>query len=528
MAEAEHFDVVIVGGGPNGLTAAAYLQRAGASVVVLDKRFEWGGTLATDDYSTPFFYNLCQYRLPLGAQLPPYADLDLPGEGLRMLAPDPVTAFVPAGGGEALVVERDGKGLSGLESHIEAINDTLPAFYYVAPMAEDDVRERLGRRSAAKPAAELAQATPASLAQEAPDARGAALVCYVCAQLGFVDDAPLGLLGSAAFAGYFRPHLAMGGAKALADALFRAGARVGVQYRAVADVVRIERRGERLVAGCHDGREFEASTMISTLDPQSTFDELLDDGLVPEELRETARGWQHDDVGPFTAHFGIKGEAPAVADGHGQGALECVLGFEDATSVVEHLRAVRGGQAPAEPAGHVTVTSQHDPTQAAPGPYGPLHTLRFQTPAPHRHPGGEWDHHRAEYRAWCWDWMTGRVADLQHARPLFGFADAPEDIARRFRTTRAGTPRQGALVAGQALTNRPHPEASSCRTPIDGFYLGGGSVHPGIPGSLGGGYNAARVVCEDLGLTRWWNEPALMRHAREAGVLPERAEVAPA
>jgi hypothetical protein len=64
----------------------------------LDKRFEWGGTFATDDYSTPFSYNLCQYALPLGRELPPNADLELELIAVRPIEPDPVAAFVPADG----------------------------------------------------------------------------------------------------------------------------------------------------------------------------------------------------------------------------------------------------------------------------------------------------------------------------------------------------------------------------------------------------------------------------------------------
>jgi phytoene dehydrogenase-like protein len=81
--------------------------------------------------------------------------------------------------------------------------------------------------------------------------------------------------------------------------------------------------------------------------------------------------------------------------------------------------------------------------------------------------------------------------------------------------------RQGALIREQTFTQRPHPECCTTRTPIQGVYLGGGGVHPGVPGSLAGGYHAAAAVCADLGAERWWSTPAIVREALEHGLLPQ-------
>src|SRR4249920_1540614 len=96
MAGSKSYDVIVIGGGHNGLVNAAYLAKAGKNVLVLERRHVLGGAACTEEVFPGFKFSVCSYVVSL---LRPeiIRDLDLPRHGLEILPLDGTLTPMPNG-----------------------------------------------------------------------------------------------------------------------------------------------------------------------------------------------------------------------------------------------------------------------------------------------------------------------------------------------------------------------------------------------------------------------------------------------
>jgi phytoene dehydrogenase-like protein len=526
------FDVVIIGAGPNGLIAGAYLAKAGLSVAVVERRFEAGGGLATEENLYPCYASNPHVLYHMMVDyMPAIRDFELDGPALTWIKPNCQTGMVFEDGASVLLARmiNDTKDSLSKYSFKDAVtfgkvmrqwrtivDDIVAPATYIPPMAPIEITMAMQRTKVGKAMLELGEYSPLQLITDTFEhEKVRALLLYASCMWGLDPrETGLGFMVPLMLDRAMNKCYCYGGSHKFASALGRAVIRHGGLLLEAATVDKILLEGGRAVGVhiAHEDRVLRAKVVMSTLDPHTTFLDLVGEAHLPTALRESVKGWAWDKWSFNTLHIAADEPPKYVSDD--PWINECfatVLGIESVEQLLAHWDNVAAGTLDLTSfGGHSTCESLFDPTLSdRPGKYVSM----FQIHAPYALEGG-WLKRREEVKdAMLAKWrqaapnLTGTIMSTS--------MEDPEEIEIRFPQMRRGSIKHGDYRPLQMGCYRPNQECSGTKTPIEGLYVCGVSVYPGGLVLGGPGYLGATKVAEDLGVAKWWKPtPQMARYIK--------------
>ncbi|MGA8762922.1 MAG: NAD(P)/FAD-dependent oxidoreductase, partial [Candidatus Sulfotelmatobacter sp.] len=321
---------IIVGGGNNGLTAAAYLARAGLSVLVLERRDIVGGCCVTEEIAPGCRASTTSY---VASMLRPevIAELGLANYGLRMIPCDP-SIQVPFPDGHVVpwwaepkraqaefrtISVNDAERFARVDAQLKKLARYLQPFF-LEPPPEVDIATmsgwadlfRVGKRFRGISSAEVAQLISfltGSLGEfldhhyESEKMKTLFLANNVYGKHGgpYQPGTAIGLLfhllsgGEHELQGFYG-HV-MGGMGSITQALAAAGRKLGVEIRTSAPVAQIDlRNGRARAVVLDDGTEIRGRMVLSNADPKRTFLKMIAANELPEDFLFAIRGIKMD------------------------------------------------------------------------------------------------------------------------------------------------------------------------------------------------------------------------------------------
>ena len=533
MADVDSADVVVVGGGHNGLVAACYLAAAGLDVLVLEQSDALGGGSRTEELLPGYRFDTHSAAHNIINMTDVPAELDLEGSGLTYREMDPFSVSVPTGGGPVVRFSRS------VEQTVESIREVSPADAdaYAAWMRDATPvvraslagieagasRRRVLRQAPARVAASVdalrRNGGPVGLARLLTSPYGRVLAERLPSD---VTRAPVAAFaahgsasptqpGSAFFALWqavyhlFGQHHAVGGSGALVEALRVRLELLGGRWRTDAPVGVIRREG-RVADGdglgpqgpggrvsgveLEDGEVVRAPCVVTALDPRVALRELLSprlQGPVGAGVAATRTG----NAVQTLVHLAVTRlpAYPGARPGDHDGLQSFVDRVEDLSRAFSRADARLLPQDPVPT--YAFTPSAVDETLAPPG----HHTVYLACPAAPYHLDGGWEAQAEEF--------ADRMVETVEARAP-GFRDTvvarsvrhPEVMAAELRWPGAH-PMYLDISLDQLAFFRPTPALASHRTPVRGLYVSGAGTAPvgGVAGTPGRA--AARAVLAD-------------------------------
>jgi phytoene dehydrogenase-like protein len=519
------YDAVVIGGGHNGLTAAAYLGNAGRRVLVLERRHVVGGAAVTEEVFPGFKFSVCSYVVSL---LRPeiIRELDLPRHGLEILPLD--GTFTPMLDGDYLWRVNDqaktrreiarhskldaeaydeyGKAMVTMARFVKPILNMTPP----DPLSRDP-RELRKFWFLARRFSRLADAD-----------RYNQLQLMTMSAVDFLDQwfetdvlkatmAASGVIGT--FLGVRSPGTAYvllhhymgeidgafrswgfprGGTGAVSNAIAEAAREAGVEIRTRADVARIEVRGGRAHGVVlTNGDEVRADVVISSVDPNQTFLKFIDERELPGDFASEVRRYKFrgssgkvnlalDALPDFRC---LPGAGP-----HLRGALSISPSVDYMERAYDQAKY---GEFSRRPYIDMVIPSLTDPSVAPPG----KHILScFVQYAPYNLATGTWDQQREAFGDAVIDTLAEYAPNIRDII-LHRQVVTPLDLEREWGLTE-GNIFQGELTAEQLFFARPVPGWAQYTTPIRSLWMCGSATHPG-GGIMGApGRNAALRILQ--------------------------------
>ncbi|MCX5998781.1 MAG: NAD(P)/FAD-dependent oxidoreductase [Chloroflexi bacterium] len=529
--ELSNWDVVIIGGGPNGLMAGAYLAKAGLKVVVVERRYEAGGGLATEEILFPGYYSNIHaiYHLMVD-YMPALRDFNLGLHGLQWIRPNLQTAIVFGDGSSLLLAHliEDTIGSIHKFSHKDAINfgkmirtwgrmfdEIIGPATYLPPTPPVDLMVAMQRTGIGRELLEINEKSPLQIINDCfENDRVRALMLYVACMWGLdPEETGIGLFVPLLLTRATDKCYCYGGSHKLAGSLQREIVANRGMVLDAAEVTRITLSGNSATGvELKEGRRLASKVVISSLDPRTTFLDFIGKKDLPVGLAQTAEMWKYDKWSYYTLHVVTK-ERPKYKcdDPRVDDAFMTIFGLESSQQIISHLGNVAAGRLGNDFGGHSTCESFLDPHLVRiPGG----HVSLFQMHAPYEIKDG-WEKSDKELTEAILDKWRVAAPNMKRENIVMWKAETPLDIETRFPNMRRGGIKHGDYTPMQLGFNRPNIECSTSQTPIQGLYLCGASTYPGGMVTGGPGYVAANKVAEDMGIKKWWRPtPAMERYVK--------------
>lgn len=540
------WDAVVIGGGHNGLTAAAYLARSGLCVVVLERRHVIGGAAVTEEIVPGFKFSRCSY---LQSLLRPsiIKDLELKRHGLKLLKRSP-SSFTPCLDGRYLLLgpdkelnhseiskfsERDAEAYPRYENQLEKFCEFMYPLLDSPPpetlQGDSSFRGRMKnkiqksdfwahclRQAMSLGQKEMVDFMDLLLAPASKLLNNWFESDVLKATLG--TDAVIGTTGSVNTpgSGYVLLHHVMGetdgdcgvwshvegGMGSVSMAMSKAAEEAGAHILTGAEVSRLMIEDSGAVNGVmlEDGTKVRSSVVLSNATPYKTFKELVPGNVLPDDF---IRAVNNLDYSSGTTKINLAVESlpqfsccnlshPDAGPQH-MGTIH--VGSESMENIDLACQDAVNGIPSRRPIIEMTIPSAVDKTISPPG----KHVINlFVQYTPYKPSNGSWEdlEYREAFAQRCFTLIDEYAPGFSSS--VIGYDMlTPPDLERIIGLT-GGNIFHGAMGLDSLFLMRPLKRWSNYRTPIPGLYLCGSGAHPG-GGVMGApGHNAAVEVLQDM------------------------------